>query len=941
MSGAIGDIMTAKPTFRLKAVIAPLLSVSLLCSASPVRADAPDPAVAQKYQGEADRLLAKNDLEGAQIALKNARKANPKDGAIRVALAGVLLRLNDPDGAKIELDAARQNGGDEAKIIPLLARIYMIQHKYEDLLTDFPLQTDATPEIAAQTLVIRAGADVALGRIDAARAALLDAEKLQPQSLAPKFALARLDFTHNHIDRALAKTDEILAISSSADAHFLKAEILVAKGDETAALVEFDKTIQMDPTQAGAFVERAQVFIGKGDDAKANADIASALALTPRSISARYFQAMLSMRAKDYAGADAILTKYGVPGPDFIQGYYLQAVVKFNLNQIEQAETAVDAYIGAAPNDIKALKLKADIAMRKQDFAAAAQVLERVTALAKSDADGFAMLGRAYMSSNVYRSVEAFRKAIALDPNNAVATRGLALDYLAENQPQNGIAEWEKLILSAPDDAQAAESLAAIYIQQKKYDDAEKIITELVKKKSNDPTPGYLAGLLARDRLHDAEAKAAFLDVQKNFPDFLPAQLELAKLYEGEGDSDAASGVYQAVLAKDPGNLAALQDVSAIMMAQGKPDAVLDLWRKSYRVQPGNIQIEIGLLRAYIANKDIEGGLVAVRDMQLRQPKDPQLYRIRAELESRKKDYKAAITSLTALKEIQPRNPAVLRDLAISQEKDGQLPEAIASIDQARKLDPANVDLALDAIRLTGRADPDKGVAAARRFAQELPDEPAAQTLEGDYLLSIGRPKDAAASYRQAFKDHPSLAVAERVAQSALREGKPADGEKILTDWSAAHPDDAPARFSLASFLESENNFAAAKVQYETLLKQNPNSAPVLNNLALIYQRDGDPRALDYARQAENLAPGNPVIADTLGWIMARKDDPAAGLKLLQRAHELDPADLNIQYHLAFALNAAGKKADAAALLKTTLQSGADFENRNDAQVLLGQLSKG
>jgi putative PEP-CTERM system TPR-repeat lipoprotein len=933
--------MTASLLLQRKTVAVSLLSTALFLLACPVRADAPDPAAAQKYQAEADRLIAKNDLEGAQIALKNARKANPKDGNIRVALATVFLRLNDTDDAKIELDAARQNDGDEAKIVPLLARIYMIQRKYEELLVDFPVKKDSTPEIAAQTLVIRAGADVALGRIDAARAALLDAEKLQPQALSPKFGLARLDFTHNQIDRALAKTDEILAITPSADAHFLKGEISVAKGDETTALIEFNKAIEMDPTEVGAFVERAQIYIGKGDDAKAKADIDSALALTPRAISARYFQAMLSVRAKDYAGADAVLTKYGVAYPGFIQGYYLQAVVKYNLNQIEQAETAIDSYIGAAPNDTKGLKLKADIAMRKQDFAGAAEILEKVTALDKADADGFAMLGRAYMPSNIYRSVEAFQKAIALDPKNAMATRGLAIDYLAENQPQNGIAEWEKIIQSAPDDAQAAEALAAIYIQQKKYDEAGKIIADLIKKSPKDPAPGYLTGLLERDRFHNAEAKAAFLDVQKNFPDFVPAQFELAKLYEGEGDSDRASGLYQAVLTKDPGNLTALQDASAVMMAQGKPDGVLDLWRKSYRAQPGNIQIEMGLLRAYIANKDIDGGLVAVRDMQLRQPKEPQLYAIRAELEARKKDYKAAIATLTALKEIQPRNAAVMRDLAISQEKDGQIPEAIASLELARKLDPANVDLALDAVRLAGRTDPDKGIAAARRFAQELTDEPAAQTLEGDYLLSLGRPQDAAAAYRQAFKDHPSLAVAERVAQSALREGKPADGEKILTDWSAAHPDDAPARFSLASFLQSENNFAAAKAQYETILKQTPDSAPVLNNLALIYLRDGDPRALDYARRAEILAPGNPVIADTLGWIMAQKNDPAGGLALLQRAHQLNPADLNIQYHLAFALNATGKKADATALLKTTLQSGVDFDNRDDAQTLLGQLSKG
>jgi hypothetical protein len=44
---------------------------------------------------------------------------------------------------------------------------------------------------------------------------------------------------------------------------------------------------------------------------------------------------------------------------------------------------------------------------------------------------------------------------------------------------------------------------------------------------------------------------------------------------------------------------------------------------------------------------------------------------------------------------------------------------------------------------------------------------------------------------------------------------------------------------------------------------------------------------------------------------------------------------------LAFALNRVGKKDDAAALLKKSLSAGTDFESKQDARDLLGQLSKG
>jgi putative PEP-CTERM system TPR-repeat lipoprotein len=921
-----------------------LVSASLflipLFSACPVRAEAADPARAQKYQAEADGFLAKNDYQAALVALKNARKANPQDSAVRIALARVELGFNDNEGAEIELKAARQNGGDEAKIVPLLGRVYMNQSKFEQALEDFPVRDDGTAEIRAATLVVRANAQIMLGRTDAARVSLLDAENLLPQSSAPKFALARLDFTHNDLDRALSKTNEILKIDDSADAHFLKGEILVGKGDDPGALTELDAAIKLNPNLSGALIERAQLLIGRSEDAKADADIKAALALAPQSLAAHYFQADLLVRAKDFTGADAILTKYAAGFPGFVRGYYLQAVVKATLGQYEQAQTAIDAYVAASPKDMAGQKIKADILMRKGDYAGAAQILETTTNQNPKDADAFTMLGQAYMPIMVYRSVDAFRKALELDPNNTAATRGLALDYLAENRTDLSAAEMEKSVRAAPDDARAAESLALVYIGQKHYADAGKIITDLAKKRPDDPAPVYMSGLIERDQLHNSEARAIFAGVEKKFPDFVPVKLQLAQLDVADGDTDRAREIYSGILAKDPKNLIALQGLSEILMQQKQTPQVLDLWKKSYNAQPGDISIETGLIHAYIAANDIEGGLAALRDIQLRQPKEPQLFEMRAELEVRKKDYKSAVVSLRSMNEVLPNNAIAMRSLAVTQEKAGDVPGALASIAAARKLDPLNVTLATDEVRLLGLSDPENGIAAARKFAALAPDDPAAQAVEGDYLATLNRPMDAVAAYRQAYSAHPSLLLAERLAHSALLSGNPAEGEKTLTAWSVAHPDDMPARFSLASFLQSEKNFAGAKAQYEMLLKQLPDSPLVLNNLAVIYQHDNDQRALEFARKAADAAPGNPQIADTLGWILAQKND-AAALNLLQRAHELAPGNLDTQYHLAFALSQSGKKEDAAALLKSALSSGVGFDNKSNAQNLLNQLSKG
>ncbi|MNN01565.1 bacteriophage N4 receptor, outer membrane subunit [compost metagenome] len=111
-----------------------------------------------------------------------------------------------------------------------------------------------------------------------------------------------------------------------------------------------------------------------------------------------------------------------------------------------------------------------------------------------------------------------------------------------------------------------------------------------------------------------------------------------------------------------------------------------------------------------------------------------------------------------------------------------------------------------------------------------------------------------------------------------------------------------------------------------------------LNDLAWAYQQEKDPRAQATAEQALKLAPGNPAVLDTLGWIVLQQGDVKRATALLRKAADLAPKSPEVQYHLGAALAKSGDKGGARKQLEQLLATNKDFPQRAEAQALLTQL---
>jgi Tfp pilus assembly protein PilF len=203
----------------------------------------------------------------------------------------------------------------------------------------------------------------------------------------------------------------------------------------------------------------------------------------------------------------------------------------------------------------------------------------------------------------------------------------------------------------------------------------------------------------------------------------------------------------------------------------------------------------------------------------------------------------------------------------------------------------------------------------------------------------VGEADRAAGNYDKAYAFSPTAERAMGACQASLRANRDRPCE-LLDQWLAAHAGDIGARMFRAAASEQRGDVQAAIADYEAVLVYSPNNANALNNLAWLYHRTGDPRALGTAERALKAAPEAPAIMDTAGWVVLLAGDRNRGLKLLTDAAARAPANPDIRYHLAYAQAQNGQAATARQTLDELLAGNTEFASRQDAQSLRQSLAR-
>ena len=95
---------------------------------------------------------------------------------------------------------------------------------------------------------------------------------------------------------------------------------------------------------------------------------------------------------------------------------------------------------------------------------------------------------------------------------------------------------------------------------------------------------------------------------------------------------------------------------------------------------------------------------------------------------------------------------------------------------------------------------------------------------------------------------------------------------------------------------------------------------------------------MEYIQRAQNLAPTDPFVLDTLAMLTLQSGDVARAYNLIEEAARRAPANLDIQLHLGQIQLEHGRRAEARKTLDTLLRGAPESDQGKAARVLLDKL---
>lgn len=364
---------------------------------------------------------------------------------------------------------------------------------------------------------------------------IIDKHSDTPAAQQAKLALAKIYLLKGDVDKADDLVKQLLADNAKDNnALELKAHIAVRHGDYHTAIANYEVVLNSNPKSVKLLKLLATAYLLNGNDLLAKETLRKAVEYSDIDIQAVLMLAQLFIKEKDFNAAK--------------QQY--QAVLKKD------------------SKNFVALAALLELQAAASDYAEALSSAEKIKKYYPKNPTGNYYLGLIYQAQADYtQAIKYFSLAHKTDPKFHRALTALAAAYIKAGQEKKAISYLSTFVKNNPDNLVAITLLGKLYIRSKETNKAENLLKRSIVRKPRLASAYInLASFYLAVEKVDAAITVLNSGIAKTGKRSESLKFMLAAVYQSIKRKADAIQIYEAMLAKNPKNIAVANNLALLLV---------------------------------------------------------------------------------------------------------------------------------------------------------------------------------------------------------------------------------------------------------------------------------------------------------------------------------------------------------------------------------------
>jgi len=634
----------------------------------------------------------------------------------------------------------------------------------------------------------------------------------------------------------------------------------------------------------------------------------NAVSLNPAHQGAQYQVALFEVGSKkpeDVIAAKEVLEKYSADHPNSAESLGALALADAKLGNKAEALKRLNAAVAKDPSQLRPVSVVIAFYAAQGDVATAKEIVRNLGEQLPNSPEAATMRAQVSLATGDAADADAqISRALALKPDYAPALAlRLRRDLMVGDQAgaENASRDLAKLPLSRTWSAYARTLFA-----ERKFDEGSAEFERVIKE-HGDPVEvrdEYTDMLIAAGRRKQAEAIVG--GTLAKSPKDKTALLQRATLELDAGNTDGASKDITALLGMKAFSGMLSYQQSRLAAARGDTVKEGELLTDALRFSPGLFSARVDLVRLLCGAGKGQNALEILDQARPAQKTTTEyiFYRNMAlmaagEWDQARKGVDAGLARVHA--------PTFLTQDAVLRVRQHDLPGARKSLEESFRMVPSDsltLNLLAEVMREQGQTQQYLGM--LRDAVAKDPKSAGLQNALGAQLATLGDLKGARVAYTAARDDGDVMGADVAIAAVDVQSGALDAAKQRMTELIKSH--DSARAWMLLAEIDTRKGLPGNAIQdYLRAIDLQPSNVDAMNNLAdLIADNPNTSQdALFWANKALALAPGSPIVEDTIGWVYYRQGKYADAVSYLDKSLKTMDRPV-VHYHLAAALLKSG-----------------------------------